>query len=129
LLASEAVDIAKQYGITGMDYSVESIHKAEEALANLHEEYRRTGSAAGVKGLASAFGAYVGECIRRSQPGARWERDHPVGGAGSYPLHWRGDEVVWPMAWCYRRITNGAEDNVWQKYAVLKAYGAGGPRQ
>lgn len=24
------------------------------------------------------------------------------------------------MAWCYRRIVNGPEDNVWVKYSVLR---------
>jgi hypothetical protein len=33
-----------------------------------------------------------------------------IGGAGR----------SYPMGWCYKRITNGAEDNVWYKYTVLE---------
>jgi len=118
-LAGEAVDIARQNGVAGLDYSTESIRLAEDVLAKLHDEFQRTRSMDGVKGLASAFGAYIGECIRRSEPGTRWERDHPTMGERSYPLHWRGGESF-PMGWAFKRITNGPEDNVWHKYVVLK---------
>ena len=119
-LAGEAVDIAAKNGVTGLDYSPDSIQKVEEVLGKLHEEYKRAHSDAGYNGLASAFGAYLGECIRRTDQGSKWERDHPAMGEKSYPLHWRGGGSF-PMAWCYKRITNGPEDNVWHKYAVLKA--------
>jgi hypothetical protein len=118
-LAEEARDIAKKsYGIE-LDYSVESIKRAEEALGKLHEEYVKTKPTSGVQGLASAFGAYVGEAIRRNDPGASWSKDHPVGGPKSYPLKWSGGDSF-PMAWCHKRIVNGPEDNVWHKYSVLK---------
>jgi hypothetical protein len=118
-LAGEAVDIAQQNGIAGLDYSPESIQRAEEALARMHDEFRKTKSTEGVAGLASAFGAYIGECIRRSEPETKWERDHPAMGEKSYPLHWRGGDSF-PMSWAYKRITNGPEDSVWHKYILLK---------
>jgi hypothetical protein len=118
-LADQAIDIAKEDGITGLDYSEKSIQKVEQILGQLHEEHRRTKAETGIQGLASAFGAYVGECIRRNNPCAKWERDHPTMGDKSYPLHWQGGEVF-PMAWCYRRIINGSEDNVWHKFSVVK---------
>jgi hypothetical protein len=121
-LAGQAVEIARQQGVTGLDYSPTSIQKAEEALGKLYEERQRTKVTDGVQGLASAFGAYVGECIRRAEPGVRWERDHPKIGEKTYPLYWLGGEVF-PMGWCYKRLTNGPEDNVWSKYSVLKATG------
>jgi integrase len=47
------------------------------------------------------------------------KRDDPVGGEKSYPIVWGGGHS-YPMAWCYHRIVNGPEDNVWIKYRVLK---------
>lgn len=118
-LAAEAVQLARDsYQIT-LDYTPESIEKAEGVLAKLHEEYRSGKLSSGVNGLATAFGAYVGEAIRRSEPSAKWERDHPTIGPKSYPLHWRGGESF-PCGWCCKRITNGPEDNVWHKYQILK---------
>lgn len=43
----------------------------------------------------------------------------PVGGEKSYPMHWRGG-ASFVCAWCYRRITNGDEDNMWLKYEAIK---------
>jgi len=66
-----------------------------------------------------AFGAYIGEVIKRGESGATWGRDDPVGGARSYPLHCHAG-TLYVCAWCYRRITNGEEDNVWDKYRVVR---------
>ena len=71
--------------------------------------------------LGSAYRAYIGEVIRRSTGGARWERDHPVAGQKSYPLTWSGG-VSFPMAWCYKRMVNEPEDNVCNKYPYLREH-------
>lgn len=95
--------------------------KRRPNLGNLHDHYAKNSSSVSVKGLASAYGAYIGEVIRRSEPGAKWERDDEVGGEKSYPIIWgTGLGHSYPMAWCYRRIVNGPEDNVWVKYSVLR---------
>lgn len=118
-LAEEARDIAQNNYQTSLDYSPQSIQKVEEILGKLHQDYQRNPEIPGVKGIASAFGAYVGEAIRRANTGAKWERDHPKLGERTYPLHWAGGESF-PMAWCFQRITQGPEDNVWNKYLLLK---------
>ena len=118
-LAEEARDIAKKEHQVDLDYSVESIRKVETILGTLHAEYKKNPATPGVRGLASAYGAYVGEAIRRKHPGASWKQDHPTIGEKTYPLTWSGGESF-PMAWCYKRITNGDEDNVWHKYVVLR---------
>ena len=120
-MAAEAVkDAAKQDHID-LDYSVDSIKRVEEILGHLHEQYVKDPSSISVKGLGSAYGAYIGEVIRRSEPDAKWERDDAVGGEKSYPIIWGpGHGHSYPMAWCYHRIVNGPEDNVWVKFQVLK---------
>ena len=118
-LAGEAVSMAgQQHGIV-LDYSEKSIKDVEKILGDLHEQYIATKREKGAMGLAMAFGAYIGEVIRRGTPGTRWERDHPVAGENSYPLHWHGGEIF-PCIWCYKRIVNGPEDNVWNKYIISK---------
>jgi hypothetical protein len=124
-LADEAVkDAARENRIT-LDYSIESLKSVEEILGKLHEQYRRDSSTLSPRGLAMAYGAYIGEVIRRSDPdckagsGCQWDRDHPVMGEKSYPLHWQAGDSF-PCAWAYRRITEGPEDDIWIKYSVLK---------
>jgi hypothetical protein len=117
--AAEAVaDAAKQDHVE-LDYSVDSIEKVDGILGKLHDLYVKDQSSVLVAPLARAYGAYIGEAIRRSEPGTKWARDHRVMGEKSYPLNWRGGESF-PMAWCYRRIVNGPEDDVWIKYLAIK---------
>jgi len=84
----------------------------------LHDQYAKSPTSIRVTGLASGYGAYIGEVIRKSDASARWESSDEVGGDKSYPLIC-GAGHLYPMAWCYRRIVNGDEDNVWVKYATL----------
>lgn len=118
-LAASAVDIAdKTYGVK-LDYSTYSIQKVEDVLGKIHDEYQKDKSVSGVDGLAMAFGAYLGEVIKRSAPNVRWEQDSAIGGQNSYPLIWNG-QSLFVCAWCYKRILNGDEDNVWFKYSVAQ---------
>jgi hypothetical protein len=118
-LASEAVKDARENSHVSLDYSVDSIKQVEGILGKLHDQYSQNPGSISAKGLGSAYGAYIGEVIRRSEPGAKWEAADAVGGEKSYPLIW-GAGHSYPMAWCYRRIVDGPEDNVWIKYLVLK---------
>jgi hypothetical protein len=40
-------------------------------------------------------------------------------GPGTYPIHWRGSDSF-PVALCFKRMKDGAADNVWMKCTVLK---------
>ena len=119
LLAAEAVKDAERENQINLDYSPQSIEQVEAILGKIHEQYMKDKASISVNGLAMAYGAYIGEAIRRSEPGSSWERDHPVGGEKSYPLRWKTGESF-PCGWCYKRISNGPEDNVWHKYQMLK---------
>lgn len=126
-LAQQAVEAARDNDRVELDYSPESIEKVEQVLAGLHDQHKAGRLSAGVNGLAMAYGGYIGEVIRRAEPGSKWEQDHHVAGPKSYPIHWRGGESF-PMTWAHKRIINGPEDNVWHKYLVLKGqiHGDGG---
>ena len=118
-LANEAVkDARENYGVE-LDYSPNSIQKVEQTLGQVHDQYVKDQKSVLPIPLGSAYGAYIGEVIRRTEPGARWERDDPVMGEKAYPIIWGGGNS-YPMGWCIKRIENGPEDNVWIKYKVLK---------
>lgn len=117
--AGKAVNMAGRFHGVGLDYSEKSIMNVENILGTLHQEYRDSHSKEGFTILAIAYGSYIGEVIRRGNPGVKWERDHPVAGQDTWPLHWKGGEVF-PCFWCCGRIINGPEDNVWHKYIICK---------
>jgi hypothetical protein len=119
-LANGAVEVSERSFQVTLDYTPDSIKAVEKILGKLHEDYKKSKSMQGINGLAHAFGAYIGEVIRRTEPDVRWERDHESAGEKSYPLHWLGS-VSFPCAWAYKRIVNGEEDNVWFKYYLLKS--------
>jgi hypothetical protein len=117
-LPKEAVAIARDHhGIT-LDYSPASVEQVEAILGRLHDEYKKRNTTEGQRGLALAFGVYIGEVIRKQAGEGHWEKDHPVAGEGSMPLHWKGHDSF-PVAWCLKRLANGEEDNVWHKYQMI----------
>ena len=117
--ASEAVRDADSQDHIQLDYSVDSLKTVDNILGRVHEAYVKNPVSVSVKGLGSAYGAYVGEVIRRSEPGSRWERDDAVGGEKSYPLIWRRLHL-YPFGWCQKRILNGDEESIWTTYAAAK---------
>jgi hypothetical protein len=117
--ASEAVSDAEKNNHVHLDYSEASIKNVESILSQLHDQYSKNPKSISAIGLANAYGAYIGETIRRNEPNVSWQSGDAVAGDKSYPLIWSAGHS-YPMAWCYHRIVNGEEDNVWVKYSVLK---------
>jgi hypothetical protein len=117
--ASEAVSDAEKNNHVHLDYREASIKDVEDILSQLHDQYSKNSKSISPEGLANAYGAYIGETIRRNEPNVSWESGDAIAGDRSYPLIWAAGRS-YPMAWCYHRILNGEEDNVWVKYSVLK---------
>ena len=117
-LSSEAVKDADSNSQIKLDYSVDSIKKVEQILGKLHEKYEKSQSSISVTGLSAAYGAYIGEVIRKTEPGVHWERDSVLG-EKMYSLRWNKVEA-YPMNWCEKRIADGEDDDVWMKYAAFK---------
>jgi hypothetical protein len=62
-------------------------------------------------------GAFVGESIRRTH-GGTWLEKSDIPEAGPFPLK-TGGGTVFPVTWCEKRLNNGAEDNIYDKYVFL----------
>lgn len=101
-----------------VDYSPKSIQLIEKTLGKLHKEYIRSGSEEGVWGVALEFAAYIVEVIDRNYGPIDWQRDDSQFGQDSFPLYWRGT-TLFPLTWCLKRILEGEEDNVWDKFLIL----------
>ena len=113
--AETAKWVKKDRGID-LDYSLKSIQVIEEELARIAKEVNKTNPQQGTFGLAMGYGAYIGEVLRRRHGGS-WAVEQ-TGGAGSYRLTTKSNTVIFPVNWCWKRLINGEEDNVYHK-AVL----------
>ncbi|MEW6303894.1 MAG: hypothetical protein AB1705_10510 [Verrucomicrobiota bacterium] len=121
-LAAESTKWVKADCGIDLDYSLDSIKIIEEELGRISKDTDRNNPKAGTFGIAMGYGAYVGEVLRRADGGS-WAEDHPVGGERSFPLTLKGDQVLFPVGWCWKRLTNGEEENVYIKALALKANG------
>ncbi|MBI3732866.1 MAG: hypothetical protein HY259_05335 [Chloroflexi bacterium] len=101
-----------------LDYSEASIQAVERILADIHTDYRTTGSEVGLRGIALEFAAYIVKVIEHHFGPADWQRDDPVFGKDTFPLQWRGS-TIYPYAWCLKRILDGPADNVWSKFQAI----------
>jgi hypothetical protein len=63
-------------------------------------------------------GAFVGEAIRRTHGGSWMESAPDLPDAGPFPLQ-VGNSTIWPVNWCAKRLMNGPEDNIYDKYVFL----------
>jgi len=115
----EAIAEANQYDSVTLDYSLDSLKKVDTILSRVHDQYIRDPKSVPINSTSAEYGAYVGEVIRRNEPGTYWTTDSDKEGEKSYPLHWNGSEAF-PITWCSKRIIHGDEDSIQSKYAVYK---------
>lgn len=114
-MAEQAVIDAWSLNKVALNYSPESVENVEKILGIRQKWYvEKKFTDKDIRAEALILGAYIGEVIRR-QYGGTWAEDDDVSGPGSYPLNW-GKVRSYPYSWCYKRLTQGSEDNVWLKY-------------
>jgi hypothetical protein len=117
-LAAGAVQAAHDAYEMTLDYGVASVEQVERILARLHDEHRaHPFYPERIIAEANRWGAYVGEVARRVR-GGEWQRDSVHVGANALPLVFGEQDEIYPCAWCFRRITNGTEDDVSLKFRL-----------
>ena len=62
-------------------------------------------------------GAFVGEAIRRTH-GGFWMEKPDIPDSGLFPLNINGS-ISYPITWCLKRLVNGPEDNIYDKYVFI----------
>ena len=112
-----AIDIANAYNIK-LDYSNHSIKNVEKILSQIHYEYVRSKNDEGLNGVALEFAFYIITVIEKNFEKGNVERNHKDFGENTFPFQWRG-KIIFPYAWCQKRIFEGEADNVWAKYKTL----------
>jgi hypothetical protein len=119
LRARQAIEAAARDFDARLDYSPESVEKVEEILGKIHNRHAQAPlSDFELVRESLRWGAYVGEVIQRVRP-CLWALDSVAGGRGSLPVVYGDRSESFPVRWCYKRIANGEEDNVWHKFTIL----------
>jgi hypothetical protein len=109
-MCSLAEQVAAAFDVK-LDCSERSIRDVDRILGQLHEEYRRTRSEEGLRGIALEFGAYLVSVLEQHRGPVLWKRDHPDLGADTFPVEWRST-TLFPVAWCLKRILDGPGDDL-----------------
>lgn len=113
-LGKEAAKWVKADRGVELDYSLESIRIMKEELGRVSKQIDGKNPPSGTFGTAMGYGAYVGEVLRR-RGGGTWAADHAVAGERTYPLSMAGGATIFPVGWCWKRLTQGEDDNVFMK--------------
>jgi hypothetical protein len=147
--AERATELGRDFDIT-LDYSEESLQGLERILAQLSDEHRafvqkptlaNSGLGWGTQKQRGAqpeveeqmvmmcklWGGYLGEVVRRRW-GGEWAMDtYPGAEFATLTLNVRGAKLF-PSMKVYRRLTEGAGDDVWAFYRKIREKLGAAPR-
>ncbi len=126
--ARGAVEHAKKYWATELDYSPGSIEDVELILARMHESiprntllklFKKGPTEEQMANIAIAYGAYIGEVFRR-EFGGTWSKGEVLGQQDVLALQFTPQNMVFPPGKVWKRLHEGEEDNVWVFYQVIR---------
>ncbi len=123
--ANSAVEHARKYWSTELDFSPRSLEDVELILARMHESiprklyqklYKRGPTPEQMATLSLAYGAYLGEVIRR-EFGGTWSREE-INSEPTIALVFTPQVKVFPPAKVWKRLNNGETDNIRSFYEI-----------
>jgi hypothetical protein len=111
--ARAAADLARGEFHQTLDFSAESIDALDEILVLVGESPERD-----LDFEVRLWGSYLGEVLRRRYAGT-WEMTQYPGGVAAVPaVEVRGSRLF-PLMKVYRRLTEGAEEDLRAFYAMV----------
>ena len=121
VVARQAVKGARADHKVELDFSSDSIERLEGILAKIHEGHLEKPLTDKELQLQSIrWGAYVGEVLKRIQPG-KWQRDSEKAGRGAMPVVFGPGHEAFPCSWVYKRMADGPDDNIVFKFQVFSS--------
>jgi hypothetical protein len=100
-----------------LDFSEQSVGIVEAILNEMWAEGNNPVELLGQ--TAVLFGAYIGEMIRKQCPQAYWT-DGSLTPEEPPPSLVVGEISISPIAWCFKRLSNGPSDSVVEKYMAFR---------
>jgi hypothetical protein len=98
-----------------LDFSEPTIGTVESLLSALWQQ----GDRDLFPQAALLFGAYLGEVVRCCHPQATWMAGSLTPDGPSPPLVIE-DITLYPLSWCFKRLHNGPDDSVVEKYMAFR---------
>ncbi len=126
--AQSAVEHARKYWSTELDYSEKSIEDVELILARMCESiprstiqrlFKKGPTEQQMAQIAVAYGAYVGEVFRR-EFGGQWAKVDIADTRDALAFQFTPQNMVFPPGKVWKRLKNGDEDNVWVFFRVIR---------
>jgi hypothetical protein len=126
--ALDAVDYAREKFQVELDFSEASIQQVEKILGQLHESLpkglmskllKKQPSEQEMDALTKMFGGYIAGVMQRLYGGDWKAESQAFPGQEVLTFEVKGRDL-WPQFKVGKRIMNGAEDNVWHYYQVVK---------
>jgi hypothetical protein len=117
-LTELALEVTANFGIK-LDFSIESVKQVEDILSQIHHEFNESKNDEGMSGIALEFAAYIISVIERNIATGKWQRDSKEMGKDTFPYQITNDHIIFPYAWCLKRIIDGESENVWIKFNSL----------
>lgn len=121
--AEDAVGFARaKFGVS-LNYANDSIQAVESVAEKLFQAqpkgvvgklFRKAPSEEEIQTVCKMLGGYIGEVYRRSK-GGNWAINEEFQALGIS----HGENWIFPPSKVHKRLTNGAEDNLWSYFSVL----------
>jgi hypothetical protein len=117
--AEAAVATAHAYRVP-LDYSEASLEKVEDILTRLHRQMPSSKpSPAQIEEACKIWGGYLGEVVRRRW-GGEWSLETYPGGNFATPTLTVVAGKIFPTMKIHRRLSEGAKENVWSFYCMMR---------
>ena len=113
--AEQAVSAARQHR-ANLDYSEGSLRDVEAILGKLAE----APIAGDLTEICKMWGSYLGEVVRR-RFGGEWSIETYPGKQFATLTLSVGGNKLFPSMKVHRRLTQGADENIWSFYEMVKA--------
>ena len=116
--AEKAVQKAREFNVH-LDYGEDSLLEVETILSQLRENLPGAGEADDLAEICKTWGCYFGEVVRR-RFGGEWSIETYPGKQFATLTLSVGANKLFPTMKVHRRLTHGADDNVWLFYETVK---------
>ena len=118
--ADQAVTIAREFN-SRLDYSENSLMELESIVGRLALDLPSGGAPADeLTEMCKLWGSYLGEVVRRRFGGDWSIETYPGKQFATLTLNVAGTKLF-PSMKVHRRLTAGADDNLWSFYQMVKA--------
>ncbi|MEK9156554.1 MAG: hypothetical protein AAB448_00210 [Patescibacteria group bacterium] len=114
-LVAQALEMGKEYSAR-LDFSPESIKEIDRVLEDIHQNYAPKATEDELFAIARPFGCYILEVFVQQKIEGKFSIETFFNPAGDFAFTFKDGNTVFPAGWCFKRVADGDNDNLWMKY-------------